>query len=364
MFKKIDSYILEEMTSAFLFGVIAFSSIFAGVGIIPNLVRETSSYGLGLSVVFQLFLARVPQVMVYTFPMSILLATLTVFGRLSSDSEITAFRASGVSLSRIIRPALILGLIVSLLTLTFNEMLVPKANIYVNYLIAKARNEFQPVFRTSINIPQFEDGVLKRTINAKEMYKQTMKQVTVIEYDEGNLKRVIFADSAGFLAGKGWLFSSGILYMFDQAEDAITRVSFEKENINLKINPTDINVILDETGSQDLGYKDLSDRIAIKSRTGQDVSKMKVELYLKTAVPFACFIFTLLGAPLGLKPQRQSSTVGIGFSLLVVVFYYILMAIGQWMGLIHVFSPLIAAWIPNIIIGGIGAWLLWNKANE
>ena len=91
---------------------------------------------------------------------------------------------------------------------------------------------------------------------------------------------------------------------------------------------------------------------------------MKVELYLKTAVPFACFIFTLLGAPLGLKPQRQSSSVGIGFSLLVVVFYYILMAIGQWMGLIHVFSPLIAAWIPNIIIGGIGAWLLWNKANE
>ncbi|MEI6567698.1 MAG: LptF/LptG family permease, partial [Verrucomicrobiota bacterium] len=148
MFKRIDSYILEEMTNAFLFGVIAFSSIFAGVGIIPNLVREASTYGLGFVVVMQLFLARIPQVMVYTFPMSILLATLTVFGRLSNDSEITSFRASGVSLSRIIRPALILGLMVSLLALTFNEMLVPKANVYVNYLIVKARNEYQPVFRT------------------------------------------------------------------------------------------------------------------------------------------------------------------------------------------------------------------------
>lgn len=355
---------MRELTNVFLFGVIAFSSIFAGVGIIPNLVSEASTYGLDLTTVLQLFVGRVPQLMVYTFPMSILLAALQVFGRLSSDSEVTAFRSGGISLNRIIRPALILGLLVSLLALTFNEQLVPKANLYVEYLQAKARNEYKPVFRTAINIPQFEDGVLKRTINAREMYKHMMKQVTVIEYDQGNLKRVIFADTAGFDAKTGWLFHNGILYMFDQAEEAITRVSFDKENINLKITPTDVNVIIENGSPQQLGFAELSRHIAIKAKTGQDVSKLQVELYLKTALPFACFIFTLLGAPLGLKPQRQGGSVGIGLSLLVVVLYYILMAMGEWLGLIHILHPLIAAWVPNITIGLFGIFLLHKKAQE
>lgn len=364
MLKKIDRYILNELISVFLFGVIAFSSIFAGVGIIPNIVREASNYALEMSTVFSLFVARIPQVMVYTFPMSILLATLQVFGRLSNDGEVTAFRASGINLFRIITPALFVGLLVSLLALFFNEMLVPKSNLYVNYLIAKAQNEYKPVFRTAINIPQFENGYLKRTINAREMYKQTMKDITVIEYDQNNLKRVIFASQASFNTGKGWLFFNGILYMFDKGDEAITRVSFDKEFINLRLNPTDISVILEKSSSEELDFFALANRIAIKQKTGADVSKLLVELYVKTAVPFACFIFTLLGAPLGLNPQRTSNSVGIGLSLLVVIFYYILMATGEWLGLINVLPPFIAAWTPNIVIGVIGIFLLYKKANE
>ncbi len=362
--KKIDKYIITELINVFLFGVVAFSSIFAGVGIIPNLVSEANKYGLDFRTVFSWFIGRIPQLMVYTFPMSILLATLQVFGRLSGDSEITAFRSSGISLQRIITPALFVGLLVSMLTLVFNEQIVPKANLYVEYLMAKAQHEYKPSFRTSVNIPQYENGFLKRTINARVMFKQTMKDITVLEYDEGNLQRVVFANEAVFDPGKGWNFLHGILYLFDKQEDSITRITFDKEFVNLNLNPADINVILDNSNSTQLGFLALSKQIEKKKITGVDVSKLLVELYLKTSIPFACFIFTLLGAPLGLKPQRTSSSVGIGLSLLVVIFYYILMAVGQWLGLIHVLPPILAAWVPNLIIGGIGIYLLVLKANE
>ncbi|MDD5456678.1 MAG: LptF/LptG family permease [Candidatus Margulisbacteria bacterium] len=364
MFKLLDKYIIKELTNVFFFGVIAFSSIFAGVGVIPNLVSEANNYGLDLITVINLFIARIPQVMVYTFPMSILLATLQVFGRLSTDSEISAFRAGGISLIRIIFPALIVGFMVSMLTMVFNELLVPKSTLYVNYLIAKAKNEYKPVFRSAVNIPQYEDGYLKRTINAKEMYKQTMKDITVIEYEKGNLQRVVFANQAIFNTGKGWLFFNGILYLFDKEEDSISRVTFDKEYINLKLSPTDINVILEQSYSQQLGFFDLSKHILIKQKTGEDVSKLLVELYLKTSLPFACLIFTLLGAPLGLNPQRSSNSVGIGLSLLVVVVYYILMAVGEWLGLIHILTPFIAAWIPNLTIGAMGMILLLKRAHQ
>ena len=364
MNKIVDRYIYIELIEVFLFGVIAFSSIFAGVGVIPTLVTDATKYGLTLAFTLKLFLGKIPQVMVYTFPMSILLASLQVFGRLSSTSELNAFRAGGISLNRIIQPALIVGLFISLITLSFNELIVPKSNLYVEYLYTKARHEFHPVFRTSINIPQYEDGILKRTINAREMYKKTMKDITVIEYEQGNLQRVIFAKNALFSAQNGWEFMDGILYMFDKDVDTLTRIRFQKEQVNLKLDPTDINTILEQSSSEQLDFFQLSKRIKIKQKTGEDVSKLMVELYLKTSLPFACFIFTLLGAPLGLKPQRSSNSVGIGISLLVVVFYYICMALGQWLGLIHALPGVLAAWLPNIIIGLLGIILLVRKANQ
>lgn len=360
--KRLDQYLISQIFAVFLFGVIAFTSIFAGVGIIPNLVREASSYGINLITVLKLFTARLPQVMVYTFPMAILLSSLQVYGNLSSNSEITAMRATGISLPRIIAPALVFGLMISFLTLFFNESLVPKSNLYVEYLIAKAKNEFKPIIRTSVNIPQYENGELKRTVNAKKMYKNMMEEITVTEYDNNYLKRVIFAQKADFISGKGWIFFQGIMYLFDQETDTLSRITFEAEEINLKINPTEIEVIMENSQAGQKNFKQLSNQISIKEKTGEDTAKLRIELFAKLSLPFACFIFTLLGAPLGLNPQRRSNSVGIGLSLLVVIGYYLLMAIGEWLGYIHILTPILAAWLPNLLIGFIGGFLIYTKS--
>ncbi len=362
--KRLDTYIFGLLAETFLFGVIAFSLIFSGVSIIPLIIREASNYGIPFTTALSLFMARIPQVMVYTFPMAILLSALQVFSTLSNNNEITALRSTGVSLIRIIAPALIFGLLVSGLTLFFNESLVPKANLYVEYTVAKAKNEFRPTIRTSVNIPQYENGQLKRTVNANKMYKDTMEEVTVTEYDNGFLERVIFAKTANFIAGQGWVFSNGTLYMFNKKADTLTRILFEKELINLKVSPTDIKIVLERSHSDQLSFNQLKTKIEKKDKTGQDTLKMKVELYLKTSIPFACFIFVLLGAPLGLNPQRKSNAVGIGFSLVIVMIYYMLMALGEWLGMTNALHPIIAAWLPNILVGSLGVYLLLEKAKQ
>jgi lipopolysaccharide export system permease protein len=362
--KKIDKYILRLLTETFLFGVVAFSSIFTGVGIIPNLVREASSHGIALPIAISLFFAQLPQVMVYTFPMSILLSSLQVFSTLSNNNEITAIRSAGISLIRIVLPALFFGIIISLVTMFFSESLVPNANLYVEYTMSKARNEYKPVMRTSVNIPQYENGQLKRTVNAGSIYKEKMQDVTVTEYTDGFLERVIFADNADFVAGQGWQFNNGILYIFKKETDSLTRILFEKELINLRVSPTDINVILEKSQSDQLSFFKLREQINKRKKTGQDTIKLQVELFVKTSLPFACFIFMLLGAPMGLNPQRKSNAVGIGISLLIVMLYYMLMALGEWLGIINVVPPLLAAWLPNILIGIVGLYLLIKKSRD
>jgi lipopolysaccharide export system permease protein len=108
----------------------------------------------------------------------------------------------------------------------------------------------------------------------------------------------------------------------------------------------------------------LKSQIEKKEKAGQDTLKMKVELYAKTALPFACLIFMLLGAPLGLNPQRKSNAIGVGFSLLIIMMYYMIMALGEWMGIINLLPPIMAAWLPNTVIGLLGIYLLLQKAKE
>ena len=128
--KLLDFYIIREIIFPFIFGILAFTSIIAGSSLIFQLVSKAVKYGFGISSTIQLFIYKLPAIISLTLPMAILLATILVIGRLSSDLEVLALRAAGVSLFRILIPILSIGLIVSLLNIIFNEIVVPKANYH------------------------------------------------------------------------------------------------------------------------------------------------------------------------------------------------------------------------------------------
>jgi len=96
---------------------------------------------------------------------------------------------------------------------------------------------------------------------------------------------------------------------------------------------------------------------------GEDTLDLQIQYYLKGAIPFSCLVFVLLGAPLGLSPQRSSSSIGLGLSVLIVFFYYFLTFVTMAIGELRLISPMISAWLPNIITGGIGAYIL-NKSTQ
>jgi lipopolysaccharide export system permease protein len=96
---------------------------------------------------------------------------------------------------------------------------------------------------------------------------------------------------------------------------------------------------------------------------GEETIDLQIQYYLKGAIPFSCLVFVILGAPLGLSPQRSSSSIGLGLSVLIVFFYYFLTFFTMAIGDLKIISPMISAWLPNIITGGIGLWIL-NKSAQ
>ena len=123
-----DRYLFTQMLTPFLFGVGAFSSVILAIGSLFELIRLITDAGLSVLTAFQIFGYQIPGFMVYSFPMSMLLATLLSYSRMSGDGETTALRSCGVSAYRLVAPALVLSLFVTGMTYVFNEAIVPAAN--------------------------------------------------------------------------------------------------------------------------------------------------------------------------------------------------------------------------------------------
>lgn len=134
--RLLDRYVLKELLYPFVFGIAAFSSIFIASTMLFKITQYMTKYGAPLETVARLFMYNLPEVINYTFPMSMLLAALMAFGKLSGSSEITAMKAGGVSYYRIVAPVLVVGFFVSMFSMVWAEKVVPtskaKASIILN----------------------------------------------------------------------------------------------------------------------------------------------------------------------------------------------------------------------------------------
>ena len=101
-----------------------------------------------------------------------------------------------------------------------------------------------------------------------------------------------------------------------------------------------------------------------EKKLGKNINEMLIQYYLKFALPFACLIFTMIGAAVSFQSHRRSSAMGMGLSIIIILTYYIIYSLGLALGINNFISPILAAWTPNIIIGMISIYMLNNVANK
>lgn len=361
MIKIIDRYIFRELLEPFLFGLGSFTAILSASMILFELVRAVVLKGMPLLVALQVFVYRLPSIVVYIFPMAMLLAALLAFSRLSSESEIIAFRASGISLYRLIVPVIFLGLLVSLVNLTFSEVVVPEANKAAKNLLLETTAKHQPKMQKNVFVPEMEKGVLKRIFYAETLKADTMYDVIVQEFTNGKLSQIITAKTATWQKNQDkWLFRSGTIYLIAETGEYKHLIKFQEQSIAIKYSPADFYI--GDKNPEEMTINELNEFIGLKQKMGVDVTDFKIQMNMKIAIPFASLVFALLGAPLGISPRRASSSIGLGLSIIVIFLYYILTFISMAVGELKLIAPALAAWLPNILTGGVGWYILSKKA--
>ena len=348
----LDKYIFREVFLSFLFAICAFSAVFIGSGTLFRIAQYITDYGASLPSIIKIFVFSLPGVVMWTFPMSMLLASLLTFGRLSSASEITAMKSCGIGFSRIAAPAILIGAIL------FNEYVVPRANTaYRNVIYYEIEGNSGMKSQEHLIIKEITDGKIQRLVYARsyDAEQQRLTGVSLQVFDaNGKVTHVENAEYAEW-TGSEWIMHKGDLYEIAE-EHLERRMRFETQVLPVQKDPRQI--IREQKKPEEMTMSELREQIALMQTQYVNTSKLETELYQRVSIPMASLIFTLIGVPLGLQPTRNSSSAGFAMSVIIIFFYYALMTMGNAFARGEVLPAMFAVWLPNIVGMIAGAYLL------
>ncbi|NLW59279.1 MAG: YjgP/YjgQ family permease [Firmicutes bacterium] len=356
----ITKYLIRELMGPFFFGFLAFGGMFIGWSLV-NIIQWAESYSVPLLTVLRLWAYHVPENLAYGVYIGMLLATLLGLGRMTSHSETIAMQAGGVSFMQIATPVLIIAAVLTVGTFYLNESLTPMAkHAYREERTFIRQGKPKGVINEYFYAERLKDG--KKRLVYAEQYNATEERfvnVTIQELEHGQLVRTI--KSKELLWGEGgWYFREGEIFTY--REDAVVPVRVTEGYNPSGFEKTPEQVVRLSREPEEMNWWELKWYLENTELSTKKRRQYEVQLHLKMAFPFACMVFALLGTPLALQSQRRTASAGLGITLLNVIFYYVLMAVGTFLGQSGLTSPWIGAWLQNLIIGGYGLYLFIRKA--
>jgi lipopolysaccharide export system permease protein len=359
----LDRYMLSELGGPFLFGVAAFTLLLAA-GQIIAIGRAVSEANAPVWAAIEVFLWQLPGMFVLTIPMGLLLGTLLAIQRLSGESEITAMKSGGITFIRIIAPMLAAALVLSFVTLALQELVVPYAQNQAAIIEATVINRVSAFASDlSVSAPLPGGGSQTTFARACESNCRTLLGVTLVQYDRGgNPSQIVFADSASFAAEQWTLTNARIVRFLSGGET--TTAKTPTLQVALGQNPADISKNAANNNPENMSRVQIAEIVRNGQLSAAELRRYVMVYQQKLAQPFACFVFTLIAVPFGIRAVRGGGGTGLGFGLavLIVFIYYIVQTICSYIG--EAFLPLaaLAAWLPNIIFTVIGGRRLYRAA--
>jgi lipopolysaccharide export system permease protein len=373
--KLLDRQVTRELIGPFLFGVAAFSSVFFAGSVLMKLTQWLMN-GMPLMTALEIVLYSLPSIVFWTLPMATLLAVLMGVGRLSGESEIVALFAGGVSLYRIALPILGLGILVSGFSMLLNEKLAPMANARSANLQAKVLKQ------TAVSEQPFalEDKATNSRIMVQggmDTDRGILRDVSIMQFaanrpHKNRPQLIVYAHRAEW-AGLydrtkryRWKLYDGYTVAMNPSDPrTVGTTTFGNagtKEIVIKTTPSEMSMF--QLNSDQMSFSQLS-RMVKYLRAHPDKSwnlpQLDVDRWNKIAVPLTSLVFALLAAPLGIRPQRSSSSVGFGLSILVIFLYWIVGRSTWALAVQGNITAAMGAFAPNII-GIVAAIVLLKRA--
>ena len=367
--RTVTRYLISEILPPFIFGLLTFTFILL-IARILKLVELVVTRGVPLLQIGKLFALILPTFLELTVPMAFLLAILLGLGRLSGDQELLALKASGFSPLQILMPIAIVALAVAIMTLLLTTLARPSAQIALKkelYNIAKTR------VGTALREKVFNDDFPQILIYLEEIIPpgNVAQGILVIDKRDRTRDNIILGKVA--LINTEEETQTLSLRLFDGSiyERQKTRPGFSQTQFNIYDFRLDLDELIGPIREKNTGPKEMSvSRLleVIEERREQGTSAIPelMEFHQRISFAFVPIVFCLLGVSLSLLPRTSRANRSWGVALCIVwfVIYYALLSLGKALGDKGILHPLMALWLPNIIVGLISLHLFRKAMRE
>jgi lipopolysaccharide export system permease protein len=402
--KTLHKYLTGQVLASMLLTVAVFTFIFLLMNVLKDLLPLVMAGHLGLWLVIKGVALLTPFCVVFALPMGFITATLLVMGRLSADQELTAARAGGISLISLTFPLLLISLFCCALSAWFNMDLGPRSRVMFkrmmnsevrNQLLASAIPEGQYIrdFPDYVLYTRKNEGGLLRDLTVYQMKEKTniaviftaktarFDPVTQI-VNMTNVSSIYLTPHNNSITSSANLMplelnesgtNSPEMQRPKHSDMTFLQLRQELREINdFNFSGAGANVPVDVAALARLGLtmqtnatpQDIAATLNdARQRQAQNAEEVRVLMNNQVSFAFACFGFTLVGIPLGVRVHRRETNIGVVIAIGLVAVYYAFLMLGNSLSNYPELHPHLIVWIPLFLFQIIGAGLLW-RANR
>lgn len=356
--KILNRFLLKHFIRILSLSIAAFIGIYLLIDFFEK-VDDLIEYKASALDYFIYLSNSIPFIFVQILPLAILTSMVLTLGGLSRTNEITAMRACGVNLWRIVQPLMTLTLLLSFLLLLLNEFAIPWNSKQLNNLLEVKLKGKQQIQLTRNEIWYRNDNQIIN-IAVANLQKQQLQGVKIFTFDaQQKITKRLDTSIVHFEDGE-WQATNLTEIIFDpESGDLIKTINFKNKIIDIDRKPEDFS--RRENLNNEFNFRQLSTMAEKLEREGYDATRQRVDMHSRLAVPFTCLIMGFLGIPFALQRGRNSNiALGIGLSLGIGVVYFIIQSLVIAFGYSNAMPPLFAAWTANFIFLLLGVWLLLN----
>lgn len=347
MMKILDRYLIKQFLQSILFGLLAFTLLFVIVDMLENL-DDFIDQNVSMSIVSEYYSVFAPEIIKLMLPVSVLFAGLFTAGKMSNLNEITAIKASGVSLYRFMLPIVIVTCLLSWGAIYFSGYVVPMAN---KHKIAIERNYLRKGFSQTGSNLFFQDSK-NRIINISYYDESNMQAVRtgIQEFDQNDLTKMVSrieVQNMKFDTTKNvWVGYNGIIRHFTLIDDIIEAFQ-QKDFPQINFKPQDLTSKQKKPDEMDL--EELKNLIDDQIRSGTDPKRVMIEYYSRYSFALASLVVVLFGLPLSMDKRRGGLALQVGINILITFIYLVFLKVTQAYGKNGALEPVLTAWIVNLI---------------
>lgn len=378
--KTLQWYLLRQVLAALLLTVATATFVLVLGNVLKEILELLVNRQATVGVVLQALLLLIPFVFVFALPVGMLVATLLVFGRFSADQELTAARASGVSLLSMVTPVLLLSVVLSGASAIFNLHLAPYCRVAYKELLYRLGIE-QPTALLTPN--QFIRRIPGLIIYVDKVASNQLENLIIYRMKTNAPPEAVKgAPSAGsptaYVPGVSEILSAehatlrlapddGQVYLDMPRVEVLSVDSMTQpwylEDVEM---PLDFNVRRPskiEPKISEMTLRQLLHEYETSIRDGIKPLPVILQIHRQAAFSLACIGFTLVGIPLGIRAHRRETSIGIFMALVLMVVYYTFYILAEAWERVPERRPHLIVWLPNILFQCVGGWLLW-RANR